>query len=309
LQVWRDRAARTVSLRRAIAAFIVVMSLGGAAMLGYNRAVTGSWLEMPYTAYTRLRGSVPLFVSDEIPSAKRVDPAEPKVKPHTVANRRIWTPHGLAAYGYFLATLIVFLVPAVAILPFGMLPFATKDRLTRVALLALGGTVLGMALTLWHFFHYAAPATAAILATYGACLHLLGKVRFGRRRVGRLLVAGSLVAFGLTVPWNTALRSAQAERPLGWTEHREIIADSLARKGRSVVFVRYARTHPYSDEWVYNAADIDGSPVVWAHDLGPKDNEELLRYYRDRSAWIVDVDQDTGPFRVSPYSVPSATSQ
>ena len=309
--LWRRRhEARPTALRRAIASFVVVMTLGGAWMLGYNHAVTGSWREMPYKAYTRLNASVPLFVTETVPSsAARVDPADPTVSVNTIEQRRTFTLHGFAVYGYFLATLIAFLVPAAALLPFGLLPFGLRDRLTRVALVAVGGTVVGMALTLWHFFHYAAPATAAILAVYGACLHMLGKLRLGTRRVGRPLVAGSLLAFALTVPWHMALQAAKGPKTPGWPEHRQIIADSLGRKGKSVVFVRYAPTHPTADEWVYNAADIDGSPVVWAHDFGPHGNAELLRYYHDRKAWIVDVNQETGPFPVAPYSTLGATGR
>lgn len=307
--LWRRRReARGTALRRAVASFVAVMALGGAAMLQYNHAVTGRWLEMPYSAYSRLRGSVPLFAAESVPaSVTHVDPADSTVNRKTVASRRIWTFHGIAIYGYYLATLIVFLVPAAALLPFGLLPFATRDRLTRVALLAIGGTVFGMALTLWHFFHYAAPATAAILAVYGACLHVLGKLRLGALRAGQALVAASLAAFALTVPWHMALESAKDPKPLGWPQHRQIIADSLARRGKSLVFVRYAPKHPMADEWVYNAADIDAAPVVWARDLGPQDNAELLRYYRDRSAWIVDVDQESGPFRVSPYALSTSS--
>lgn len=311
VNLWRRRhEAHATALRRAIAAFAVVMTLGTAAMLTYNNAVTGSWRELPYTAYARLRGRVPLFAADAVqPRPAGVDRPRSKDGSTRVADRRIWTPRGFAVYGYFLATLIVFLVPTAALLPFGLLPWAMADRLTRLALVAIGATLVGMALTLWHFLHYAAPATAAILAVYGACLHILGKLRLGVRRIGRALVAGSLAVFALNVPWHMALRSAKGPRPLGWPDHRQIIADSLARKGKSVVFVRYAPTHPLFDEWVYNAADIDASPVVWAHDLGPQDNAELLRYYRDRSAWIVDVNKDTGPFPVSPYDTAGATAR
>jgi len=310
VNLWRRRhEAPAAALRRAVAAFVVMMALGTAAMLNYNNAVTGSWRELPYSAYARVRGRVPLFAGEAAkPRAAGVDRPRSKDGSTRVADRRIWTPRGFAVYGYFLATLIVFLIPTAALLPFGLLPWATADRLTRVALVAIGGTLLGMAFTLWHFLHYAAPATAAILAVYGSCLHMLGKLRLGGHRIGRALVAGSLAAFTLNVPWHMALRSAKGPKPLGWPDHRQIIADSLGRRGKSVVFVRYAPTHPLFDEWVYNAADIDASPVVWAHDLGPQDNAELLRYYRDRSAWIVDVNKDTGPFPVSPYSAVGTTA-
>ena len=36
------------------------------------------------------------------------------------------------------------------------------------------------------------------------------------------------------------------------------------------------------EEWIYNPANIDAAPVIWALDLGPTENEELRRYYAGR---------------------------
>jgi len=68
-----------------------------------------------------------------------------------------------------------------------------------------------------------------------------------------------------------------------------------------VVIVRYGPDHGVGDEWVYNAANIDASPIVWAHDLGDEQNRSLLAYFRDRAAWLVNVDTDAGPYRVTRY--------
>jgi hypothetical protein len=51
---------------------------------------------------------------------------------------------------------------------------------------------------------------------------------------------------------------------------------------------------------VYNAADIDHSKVVWAREMDPASNRELLRYFKVRKAWL--VEPDFNPPRVSPYS-------
>ena len=59
----------------------------------------------------------------------------------------------------------------------------------------------------------------------------------------------------------------------------------------NLVIVRYPS--PDSDtleELVYNGADIDCQPVVFAHDLGAAKNRELLEYYRDRTAWLLTFD-------------------
>jgi hypothetical protein len=45
------------------------------------------------------------------------------------------------------------------------------------------------------------------------------------------------------------------------------------------------------EEWVYNHADIDGSAVIWARDMGDARNRELLDYYRDRKVWLLEPDR------------------
>ena len=52
------------------------------------------------------------------------------------------------------------------------------------------------------------------------------------------------------------------------------------------------------EEWVYNPANIDAAPVIWALDLGQTENEELRRYYAGRSFWRVKPAESTS---LSPY--------
>ena len=51
-------------------------------------------------------------------------------------------------------------------------------------------------------------------------------------------------------------------------------------------------------EWVYNPADIDAAPVIWAHDLGEAENERLRRYYAGRSFWLFEPDES---MKMLPY--------
>jgi hypothetical protein len=50
---------------------------------------------------------------------------------------------------------------------------------------------------------------------------------------------------------------------------------------------------------VYNSADIDRQSVVFARDLGTAENEQLLAYYSDRTAWL--LEPDARPPKLSPY--------
>jgi hypothetical protein len=66
--------------------------------------------------------------------------------------------------------------------------------------------------------------------------------------------------------------------------------------------VRYARKREPLNQWVYNSADIDASKVVWAGEVDPVSDRELLNYYRDRQVWLIEPDET--PARVSPYPIP-----
>ena len=59
-----------------------------------------------------------------------------------------------------------------------------------------------------------------------------------------------------------------------------------------IVLVRYGAEHKPLSEWVYNGADVDHAKVIWARDMGPAQNEELLRYYKDRQVWLLDADEN-----------------
>lgn len=60
---------------------------------------------------------------------------------------------------------------------------------------------------------------------------------------------------------------------------------------------------PYK-EWVYNRADIDAAKVVWAHDMGPDENAELIDHFKDRHVWLVEADEV--PPKLSPYPAPQS---
>jgi hypothetical protein len=78
------------------------------------------------------------------------------------------------------------------------------------------------------------------------------------------------------------------------------VAHQLASiPGQLLVFVRYWPQHIFQDEWVYNEADIDGSRVVWARDLGDAEDEKLRRYYPGRQALL--LEPDANPPRLSKY--------
>ena len=65
--------------------------------------------------------------------------------------------------------------------------------------------------------------------------------------------------------------------PRGNLDRVAIMRQLEATPGRHLVIVSYGPHHDVDWEWVYNAADIDGAKVVWARDMGARDNQELLQ--------------------------------
>jgi hypothetical protein len=97
---------------------------------------------------------------------------------------------------------------------------------------------------------------------------------------------------------------AAAPEPGSWAaigpERMALEAQLRSLPGPQLVLVRYSPNHDPLLDWVYNGADIDRQKVVWARDMGPETNEELLQYYSDRRVWLLEAD-DVPP-RLLPYA-------
>jgi hypothetical protein len=67
---------------------------------------------------------------------------------------------------------------------------------------------------------------------------------------------------------------------------RNLIERTLSKLPKDdLVIVSYSDEYPTTEEWVYNASDIDASPVVWARDMGTEQNAKLLEYFANRKVW------------------------
>ena len=81
---------------------------------------------------------------------------------------------------------------------------------------------------------------------------------------------------------------------------RSRILDQLQQiPGEHVVIVRYHPGHDSMlDEWVFNSADVNSAKVIWARDMGTK-NDELVKYFKNRKIWLVEPDDH--PLKLAPY--------
>ena len=172
------------------------------------------------------------------------------------------------------------------------LPFAFRDRKFSLLRVTLMLVLLASFAVVWSNSHYIAPVTCIIFALIVQSLRHLRTIRVGRLRLG-IALSWAVVAL-LVLDTATAVANRSCD-PVPWTCHgitrRAAFENALSRTpGKHLVMVRYERNHDINEEWVYNRADIDAAKVVWARELGEKQDAKLFAYFKDRRIWLVDPD-------------------
>jgi hypothetical protein len=191
-----------------------------------------------------------------------------------------------------------------------------RDRRMRIPM-TVGAALLGaLAVETWVLPHYFAPATGLLFLIVTQCMRHLSKWKWRGRPLGLALVravpaiaVATLVLRVIAIPMHAQIEPAW---PRGNLDRAQIIRRLEQMPGKQLVLVRYDETHSIHLEWVYNAADVDGSKVVWARDMGERDNQELLRYYPDRKVWLALPDAhppalEAFPKYTSPTNSPGTT--
>jgi hypothetical protein len=100
----------------------------------------------------------------------------------------------------------------------------------------------------------------------------------------------------------------------GYLQRARILAELQADGNRHLIVVRfgpkplqYGAPNPDFDGWVFNGADIDASPVVWAREMDTEHNLRLLKYFKDRRVWLLDLEWQ--PPALVPYPCINETEQ
>ncbi|MGH9742925.1 MAG: hypothetical protein ACRD51_11305 [Candidatus Acidiferrum sp.] len=272
----------------------------------YNWRLTGSALLMPHVLNTRTYHSSPLFLWEH---------AKPPLKYNNDQFENFYngweredyqttwkdafevTAEKVARLG------VVFFWPgALFLLP--ALPFAFRDRRMRLLAVTLIVVVIGVFVVIWSAPHYAAPITCVIYALLVQAVRHLRTSKWKGRSLGVALSRALVVLLLVETGVNVARRACD---PMWWTCTGDVSRLAILKKlqqlpGKQLIVVRYSEDHNIHDEWVYNGADIDGSKVIWARDLGEEQNDKLFAYFKDRRIWLVEPDVDNTS--VKPY-IPS----
>lgn len=308
LVVWivQERPAWRPLLRSTLLPMMLVLGLAGAATGYYFWRVTGSPLKMPQQVNRETYAIARYFYWQN---------AYPEHEYHHKVIRdfyrglelkefkRAHTALGaLGQLGTKIALIWVFYIAPILTLPLFLLPRVLRDRRIRFLLIAGAVGFAGSAVVVFFNMHYVALLVPVLLAVIVQGMRHLRTVQWEGRPVGRFLVRAVVVLFLIMIPVRVRILAAPP-RPGMWEAIGPQRAAMQARleslSQPQTILVRYRADHNCLFEWVFNGADVDHAKVIWARDMGPTQNEELLRYYKDRQVWLLDAD-DTTP-RLVPY--------
>jgi len=314
----KNRPAPAVLLRRATLPLAVILATGS--WLGYyDYRAFGHATTLPYTVDRATYAVMPYFVWQPL----RPEPVyrnQPMRTFYTVNETEVFqdlhTPIGLlhSLVSRFLIA-VLFYAGFTFIPVLFALPRALLDRRIRLLVLCTAFMVAGMAIQIFLIAHYLAPFTAVFYALGLQAARHLRIWKPGGKAVGRTLLQLSVtlcvLLAGLRLGAQPLHFTMAKFPPMHWmthwygpayfgTERAQVAATLEQLPGKQLVLVRYSSKHNVLDEWVYNDANIDDSKVIWARDMGPSENAEIISYYKDRRVWMVDA--DTTPAALIPFA-------
>ena len=293
---WRARSRRLIAAALLIFA---VVALDVAGLCYYNWRITGDPFLSPYRLTQRLYGVPHGFLwQREVPQPAHLTPQQQRIyffqRDYFLQARsltRCWP-----LLGDELKKIWAFYVGYPLTIPLAVGLFAASRKMRALRIVAI-------ACLLWSMLYprllpnYVSALTGPFfaLASYGL-LSMMHWRRWGAGLAICFCLAGAAASLRVLYPWYLY----GGPQPLSF---RVAAARQLeTAPGLHLVFVRYGPDHSVHDEWVYNRADIDHAKVVWANDLGPVRDGELIRYFGDRHVWVVEPDKSG---RLQPF----ATSQ
>jgi hypothetical protein len=298
-----------VSLRKIVFPIFLLLAVSAAAMGYYNWRVTGSPIRLPYMVHEAQYDPAPSFIWQQ-----------PRIVP-AYRHKVIEAFYNGWSMGWYYETLSVsnFLrisveklqrawvffegmspLRLVLSIPLLALPWYFGDRWFRFLLISAIIFAAGLLTIVWAGARLSAPITGALILIYVEGLRRLRVFRFRGRQVGRLLVWAITIVATTTfvMEWFSVIN----DKTPHWGFERARINRELADGGgRHLIVVRYGVQHSPLLEWVYNEADIDAAKVVWAREMAPAEDKQLIDYFKDRKVWLLDDFDDSQPPRVTEY--------
>ena len=306
-----DSVKNRCFLKKIVLPFILILAITAVGVGAYNKAVTGRASVFPYMLYVKNQMAVPLFIWEPL----RPMPAfkNPSVRNFERAyingyylQKRTWKGFWADVtgdvyrifkfyFGYVLA------IPAA----FFLLGFLSKGRgIVKFVLivLILAGTCAVM--TYQAHAHYFSPLTS--LAVLLVVMGLRTLAGFFKRSAMSLIFVVIIIQLLINILVDVRpvmlvsyghLEQGQGVDNFRFYTRDQLIKELTQKGGKHLVLVDNPPHRFYHNDWVYNGADIDKEPIVWARSMDDKKNAELLAYYKDRQVWRITVEGESYPFK------------
>ena len=304
LAVWVIRDWRRVT---ALAPAVALLSAVGAGMLYYNSRVAGNPLLMPYAANRSQYAVAQVFIWQQ-------PLAVPEYRHKVMRDfylgweltgfnlSRGWKNYEASSYEKIFKAWMFFYGPVFTIALFPIWRVVRDRRIRTLVIVGVASAAI-LSLAIYANPHYWAPYTALIYAVLLQGLRHVRQWRLRARRFGIGITRAIPVICLLMVGLRAAAVPLRLSMILGiptWCSQftpdyrrEDLIRNLKSLGGKHLVIVRYAPEHVPHEDWVYNDADIDAAPVVWAREMDAKQNAELLGYFQDRHVWLLEPDRDT----------------
>ncbi|MCU1293392.1 MAG: hypothetical protein JWP08_2242, partial [Bryobacterales bacterium] len=297
---WLDNRARLVLIATP------VIGIAACLMALQNKAVTGAWTTTPYVLYRHQYGVPATFTFQQNPVPHRPLNQEQQLDYEAESAIHGTAPETLGAYArrFFFRLRFgrFFLLPP---LYFAVFAFLLQIRTYRQLSIALSVAVFAAGSNFYPYFypHYIAAIAPLFLLM---SVEGLRNMNAWRPAAGTSLFLLCCVQFLfwylVRLSSHDALTEFESWDFINWgdPQGRIQIAHTLERTpGKLLVFVHYAPGHAFS-EWIHNAADIDSSRIIWAHDLGDTENRRLRQHYADRAVLLCEPDATPPVVRMYP---------
>jgi hypothetical protein len=292
----RPSPVRAPLWRTAIPAVVAISALGCGWLAYYNWRVTGSALTLPYVVYERTYSAAPLFVWQH--------PREPgpvfRHREMEMFERQFSMERALTAQRSWprvqlrdlRLSVLDYLTPPLPLALLGLLAAPSAMRATSGIVAASSASMFAaMIVTCWIAPRYLAPATVSMFALVTIGIAGLWRLAIGRVN-GRPVAVAILLVLAVAVGVLGVQYIVRNRTPsTWWAAKRDVRQRLLQLPGNDLVFVRYKPSHSPYMEWVYNGADIDHQPIVWAREINPAEDERLRKYFADRETWVVLADE------------------
>ena len=293
--LWRKkRMAVGAILRRVVLPAVPLFTIAAAFQLYYDYRVTGSPLELPYVLHDRQYAVAPVLAW----SAMRPEP----VYRHAVM-REYWAVWFVKQVKLAQANLMSLFLGKLSLIydfllgwyplliPPLIWPFVLKRDEERITLFFLAGCLAALAPINGFLPHYAAFLIGLVYLRFLQGIDRLQAWQVRGKPLGFALAVFLIAAipcqFGRQM---LDLFRTGAQAPVLAIERAGIVRKLQSHAGQHVVLVRYAPNHSVHDEWVYNGANIDAQPIVWAREMGPEKDKPFVEYFRGRNIWMLEPD-------------------